>query len=81
MEQGYTVSYADNGSILIVNAMGRIRRLYTPFRVICRHDYLSLQQGVSMYVEEVATTPDDQLLFITNTGIYAHTHFSIVASF
>lgn len=81
MEQSYTVSYGDCNSILIINTMGRIRQLYTPFRVICRDDYMSLQKGVSMYVDEVASTPDDQLLFITNTGIYPHTHFTIVASF
>lgn len=81
MEQGYTVSYADNSSILIINAMGRIRRLYTPFRVVCRDDYMSLQKGVSMYVDEISSTPNDQLLFITNTGIYEHSHFTIVASF
>ena len=81
MEQAYTVSYASSNSILIINTLGRIRQLYTPFRVICKHDYMSLQKGVSMYVDEVASTSDDQLLFITNTGIYSHSHFSIVASF
>lgn len=81
MEQSYTVSYGDSNSILIINAMGRIRTLYTPFRVICRYDYMNLQKGVSMYVDEVVSTPNDQLLFITNTGVYAHSHFTIVASF
>ena len=77
----YTVNYCDHTSILIVNALGRIRRLYTPFRVTCREDYLGLRKGTSVYIEEVATTPQDELLFITNTGIYAHSCFTIVASF
>jgi hypothetical protein len=78
---GYTVSYCDHTSILIVNTMGRIRRLYTPFRVVCKEDYLTLRKGTSIYVDEVATTQEDELLYITSIGVYTHSHFSIVASF
>jgi len=78
---GYTVSYCDHTSILIVNTMGRIRRLYTPFRVVCREDYMELRKGTSIYVDEIATNPQDELLYITSLGVYAHSHFNIVASF
>jgi hypothetical protein len=79
--EGYTASYCDSTSILIVNALGKIRRLYTPFRVVCREDSLGLKKGTSVYIEEVGTTPQDELLFITNTGAYPHSCFTIVASF
>ena len=81
MEQDYAVSYCDHTSILIVNNLGRVRRLYTPFRVKCKADYQDLKKGMSVYVEEVASTPKDELLFITNTGVYLHSCFIIVASF
>lgn len=81
MEQDYTVSYCSHNSILIVNSLGRMRRLYTPFRVTCREDYLGLRKGMSIYVDEVGATDQDELLFITNAGIYAHSRFTIVASF
>jgi hypothetical protein len=81
MEQDYTVSYCSHNSILIVNSLGRIRQLYTPFRVTCRVDYLGLRKGMSIYVDEVGATDQDELLFITNSGIYAHSYFTIVASF
>lgn len=79
--EGYTVSYCDHTSILIVNTMGRIRRLYTPFRVTCREDYMGLRKGTSIYVDEVSTSPQDDLLYITSLGVFAHSHFTIVASF
>jgi len=78
---GYTVSYCDHTSILIVNTMGRIRRLYTPFRVVCKEDYKELRKGTSIYVDEVSTTQEDELLYITSLGVYTHSRFTIVASF
>ena len=81
MEQDYTVSYCDNGSILIINALGHIRRLYTPFRVRCKADHMSLKEGMSIYVEEVIATAQDELLYITSTGTFPHSCFTIVASF
>ena len=78
---GYSVAYCDHTSILIVNALGRIRRLYTPFRVVCKEDYQSLRKGTSIYVDEVSTTQEDELLYITSLGVYTHSHFTIVASF
>ncbi len=79
--EGYTVSYCDHSSILIVNSLGKMRQLYTPFRVVCRDNNLGLSKGSSVYIEEVASTERDGLLFITNTGTYPHSCFTIVASF
>jgi hypothetical protein len=55
--------------------------LYTPFRVICREDYMELRKGTSIYVDEVATSPQDELLYITSIGVFTHSYFTIVASF
>ncbi len=79
--EDYTVSYCDHSSILIVNSLGKMRQLYTPFRVVCRDNNLGLSKGSSVYIEEVASTERDGLLFITNTGTYPHSCFTIVASF
>jgi hypothetical protein len=81
MKKGYTVSYGSSDSILLVNALGRIRQLYTPFRVKVVEDVESLQKDAFVYVEEVASDERDRLIFITNTGAYLHTSFRIVASF
>ena len=75
MKKGYA------NSILLINSMGRIRQLYTPFRVKVSEDVEGLKQGTFVYVEEVASDPQDKLIFITNTGAYLHSSFRIVASF
>jgi len=81
MKRGYTISYGSTDSILLVNSLGRIRKLYTPFRVKVEEETEDLKKGTYVYVEEVACTPEDKLIFITNTGAYLHSSFRIVASF
>ena len=81
MKRGYTVSYESSKSILLINSLGRIRQLYTPFRVKVNEDVESLKKGTYVYVEEVASDPQDKLIFITNSGAYLHSSFTIVASF
>lgn len=81
MKKGYAISYGSANSILLINSMGRIRQLYTPFRVKVSEDVEGLKQGTFVYVEEVASDPQDKLIFITNTGAYLHSSFRIVASF
>lgn len=81
MKQGYTVSYGSSNSILLVNALGRIRQLYTPFRVRVLSGVDGLKEGSFIYVDEVTTTPEDKLVFVTCRGAYLHSSFRIVASF
>ncbi len=81
MKKGYTISYGSTNSILLVNSLGRIRQLYTPFRVKVAEDVEGLKAGTYVYVEEVASDPQDRLVFITCTGAYLHSSFRIVASF
>lgn len=81
MKKGYTISYGSTKSILLVNSLGLIRQLYTPFRVRVIEDVEDLRKGTFVYVEEVACTQEDKLIFITNTGAYLHSSFRIVASF
>ncbi len=41
---------------------------------------MSLRKGTSIYVEELVTSPNEKLLYITGTGIYLHSNFNVVAS-
>jgi len=81
MKKGYTISYGSGNSILLVNALGKIRQLYTPFRVKVIESVDGLKEGSFIYVDEVGCTSDDKLVFFTQTGAYLHTSFRIVASF
>jgi hypothetical protein len=46
MKKGYKISYGSKNSILLVNSFGRIRELYTPFRVKVIEDTESLKNGL-----------------------------------
>ena len=81
MKKGYTISYGSKNSILLVNSLGRIQELYTPFRVKVAEDVENLKAGTHVYVDEVACLPDGRLIYITETGAYLHSSFRIVASF
>ncbi len=81
MKNGYTIGYGSKNSILLINALGRIRELYTPFRVKVGEDVEDLKKDTYVYVEEVASTQDGKLMYITDTGAYLHSSFRIVASF
>lgn len=81
MKNGHTVQYGSRNSILLVNSLGRIRELYTPFRVRVIDPTDDLTEGSFVYVEEVASTEEGKLAFITATGIWDHSRFRIIASF
>ena len=81
MKKGYTVTYGSKNSILLINSLGRIRELYTPFRVKVNEDVEDLKKGTYVYVEEVASSPDSKLIYIIETASYLHSSFRIVASF
>ena len=81
MKKGYTVSYGSSDSILLINALGRIRQLYTPFRVKVLVGVEGLKENSFIYVDEVTTTPEDKLVYVTCKGAFLHSNFRIVASF
>lgn len=81
MKQGYTVQYGSSNSILVVNALGRIRQLYTPFRVKVIKAGHNLKEGTFVYVDEVAIDENGNLVYITASGAFLHSQFRIIASF
>ena len=47
------INYVDYKSILVINAKGKIRQLFVPFRVYVVLPTEALKKGSSTYVEEV----------------------------
>ncbi len=81
MSSKHMISYYDSYSILIVNQWFKLRRLYTPFRVICIEPIEQIQVNSSLYVDEVFEDPDDKLLYKINGNLYSYKHFSIRINF
>jgi hypothetical protein len=81
MEETIIPKYCDSGSILLVNSVGNLKRLYCPFLVKCCALSGALKPGMSLWVEEVATNEKDELIYIILGSSFKHTHFKLLASF
>jgi hypothetical protein len=73
------VSYCDYNSVLVINAEGKLRQVFTPFRVLAIDDSGPNKQVY--IVDEVRTTPEDQLVFIINNTPFYHHSFIIDVCF
>jgi hypothetical protein len=81
MEKLIVPKYCDANSILLVNQTGTMHRLYCPFRV----KYVGVQRdfraNVFLWVEEVASSEKDELIYFILGKPYQHTRFELKASF
>ena len=76
------VYYHDPSSVLVVNPKGQMRKLYTPFRVLCVKTVNHfLATGTWAYVDEVKTNRKDELIFVVGGRPYPHQHFHIRINF
>lgn len=81
MSQKVYLQYCDPNSVLMVNSKGRMRKLYTPFMVLCIKDSGTLHANTKAYVQEVRSTPKDELVYIIAGTAYYHSCFRIEAKF
>lgn len=78
-QSNYTIHYANYNSILVINPVGKLRQLYTPFRV-----YSNVQKGQKRrwyIVDEVISTNEDKLFYLINGKNYPHNQFTIEIQF
>ena len=75
------LQYCDPTCVLIINPTGRIRKLYTPFRVVCIKSSGSIRVKTSVYVDEVGATDKDELIYIISGSAHYHSCFRIEAKF
>lgn len=68
-------------SILIVNPVGKLRILYTPFIVITIDDLSDIPIHTHVYVEEVLHAISFELYYIINSKYYLYKHFKIPSKF
>ena len=81
MEQILHVQHCDPYSVLIINKSGKLRRLYTPFKVQCIRETGTIKANTGIYIDEVAEDKNGCLVYII--GGYAHSYrdFIILAVF
>ncbi len=81
MSQKVHIQYCDPNSILMINSTGRMRKLYTPFLVLCTKDSGTIKADTKVYVQEVQSTPKDELVYIIAGMAHLHSFFRIEARF
>ena len=77
MEKPHFIQYVNPDVLLVVNRMGLLKIIYTPFRVQCVSQIGNFRAGTFVFVDEVASAPGDKLLYIIGSRPYLHTHFVI----
>ena len=75
------VKFINCNSVLLINPLGKIKRLYTPFKVICVEQIDSIPINTSAYVHEVLNNDQDQLIYQINGALYLYKYFQIIAKF
>ena len=81
MEEAVKVQYVNPNIVLVVNGIGALKTIHTPFRVQCVSQVGIYKPGTYVFVEEVASAPGDKLLYIIGSRSYLHTHFVIKIHF
>jgi hypothetical protein len=67
----HNIHYCSYNSILVLNPKGKLRQVFTPFKVKTVYD-----NNVQIYiVDEVMTSEDDKLIYIICDKAYYHHHF------
>lgn len=79
MNENYSLFRYNSNVLLIVNQNGKMKTLFTPFRVLCVEAVGVLKKDSHIYVEEVLTDQKDEILFLVFNGVYSHHHFKIPA--
>ena len=76
----------NNNCLIVINPQGKIRVLYTPFKVVCKQNIIeqtktNLMKGTTVYVDEVYSNIQNELLFRINGWLYSYKYFQIVIKF
>ena len=76
----------NNNCLIVINPQGKIRVLYTPFKVVCKQNIIeqtktNLKKGTTVYVDEVYSNIQNELLFRINGLLYSYKYFQINIKF
>ena len=76
-----TLHYYNSNALLVINPLGLILVLYTPFRVFCTVSSGNIASGTWVYVDEVCSTDRDELVFLIYGQRYSYKDFQLKVNF
>ncbi len=68
-------------SLLVINEQGRIRRIYTPFRVLCINPSGSIVKNTWVDVQKISVNDKYQLLYFIGEQYHLYESFRIYINF
>lgn len=71
------IKYQDPKSVLVVNDKGKIRQVFTPFKVQCMEAIEHIPLSSIVYVEAVFMHKQYVLLYFINQRLFPYHHFRI----
>lgn len=81
MNQPLRLKYVTDGCLLLINQKGRIRVLYTPFRVQTIKDSFGIPENTWVYVEAVFEHQEFIIAYLINGIIHPFKNFQINISY
>jgi hypothetical protein len=81
MKNGLHFQFYNSNTLIVINQKGKIKRLYTPFSVVCISATDPITVGVRVYVEEVLSNDKDELLYVIFSIIHSYKHFKLPIMF
>ena len=75
------VKFINCNSVLLINPLGKIKRLFTPFKVVCIDPVNGIPINTLVFVDEVLNNDQDQLIYHINGALYLYKYFQIAAKF
>lgn len=68
-------------SLLVINQHGKIRRIYTPFKVLAIASIGTITKNTWVFVQKIALNEKHQLLYLINDEQYLYESFRIYINF
>lgn len=81
MNDRLRLMYVTDGSLLLVNPHGKLRVLYTPFRVLCIKESNGIPINTWVYVEAVFMHRLYKIGYLINGNLHPYNHFQITISY
>jgi len=71
------VQFVDPFTVLVINAKGSMRQIFTPFRVQCILPTGQIPANAWVYVDGVWQDKKDRLLYLVGTSLYPYYYFRL----
>lgn len=81
MSENIQLRPVSDGVLLLINPQGKLRFLFTPFRVLCLRTSNGIPANTWVYVDAVFSHPEYRIGFMIQGNIHPYNQFQITVKF